>query len=137
MISYRQSQQIQEHKENVGNPNVFIEPQFKVLIQKAVDEINKKNPQILKNVSDIIGHLDKSVFGEYSSKTGSTIYVNIQKIQDEVKKQMAGRSQQEIENEISRQIQKTVLHEATHMTEYQQHKDTTEFKAEEAEKLIP
>jgi len=133
MISYREAQQ---HLENIGNQNVYIEPHFQYIIKKAVDELNQQDSNILRNVSDIIGRIDKSVFGEYSTSTSNTIYINIQRIQDEVKRKIGTTDQEQVEAEILRQIKKTIVHEATHLNEYQSTGYTSEYKPEEAEKTI-
>lgn len=134
-ISTRQAQQrIEEHQENIGSPRVAIEPQFQARIQKAVDLINQRDPQILSNVTDIIGHLDSGPFGRFTSNNPHTIYVNIQKIENELKSRLAGQPEDVIQKELDNQIVKTLMHEATHQKDVSERGYSSESGADAAEK---
>jgi hypothetical protein len=134
-LSTRQAQQkIEEHEENLGSPKVAIEPQFQARIQKAVDLINQKNPQLLRDVTDIIGHLDSGPFGRFTSSNPHTIYVNIQKIENELKSRLAGQPDDVIQKELDNQIVKTIMHEATHQKEVSERGFSSESGPDAAEK---
>jgi hypothetical protein len=131
------SQQVQEHVENVGSPRVTIEPAFAGAIQQAVDFVNKQYPELLRDVTDIFGHVDKNgLFGEYKTDSPHTIYIDIRNIENEVKKQMPSATDQERQQQIKQQIIKTLLHESTHKKEYGTSGSSSELGPEQAEKAV-
>ena len=134
-LSARRAQEkIKEHEENIGSPTVSIDPQFQARIQKAVDIINSKQPGLLKNVTDIIGHLGSGPFGRFNTGNPHTIYVNIQKIEDELKSRLGGQPEETIQQELDNQIVKTIIHEATHQKEFTERGYSTESGPDQAEK---
>ena len=134
-LSSRQAQQkIKEHNENLNSPKVSIEPQFKDRIQKAVDVVNQKNPSLLTGITDIIGGLDVGVFGRFTTQNPHTIYINIQKLENELKSRLAGQPDEVIQKELDNQIIKTLIHEATHQKEVSETGHSSESGPDAAEK---
>lgn len=137
LISFRSAQlneQPQEHTENVGSPRVAIEPAYQARIQKAVDTVNQHTPDLLREVSDIIGHMASGPFGQFTSNSPHTIFVNIPKIEQEVRSRLSGQPEETIQQEVDNQIVKTITHEATHRKEYTQQGYSSESGPEAAEK---
>jgi hypothetical protein len=126
-----QTQQ-QEHTELLGSPKVMIEP-YDGMVNDAVNIVNKSNPELLKNVSDIRINLSKGVIGEFQTDKPNTIWINIGKLESDVRAQMAGQPEETIKKEIVNQIASTIVHEATHKTEFAQTGQSTESKPEQAE----
>ena len=136
MADYGQPQQ-GEHLENVGGPKVTIEPGFQDFIQNAVDFVNSQYPDMLKEVTDIYGHVEGGgMFGEYKSDSPHSIYVDIQNIESEVRNQMQGQDEEAIKDQIKQQIIKTIVHEATHKSEYSSTGNTSEAGPEAAERAV-
>ncbi len=134
-LSIREAQQkIEEHEENLGSPHVTIEPQFQARIQKAVDLVNQKSPGLLNGITDIIGHLDSGPFGRFTTQNPHTIYVNIQKLENELKSRLAGQPDNVIQQELDNQIVKTIMHEATHQKEVTERGYSSEGGPDAAEK---
>ena len=126
-----------EHAENIGGPKVTIEPGFQDILQHAVDFVNKTYPDLLKDVTDVYGHVDKGgIFGEYKSESPHSVYVDVRNIEAEVKRQMPGVSEGEIKSQIGQQIVKTLIHEASHKKEFTQTGHTSEAGPEAAEKAV-
>ena len=136
MISFRQAQiqQVQEHTENIGSPRVAIEPAYQSRIQKAVDTVNQHTPDLLRDVTDIIGTMSSGPFGKFTSNTPHTIFVNISKIEQEVRSRLSGQSEETIQQEVDNQIVKTITHESTHRKEFEQGGYSSESGPEAAEK---
>ncbi len=129
--------QIGEHVENVGSPRVTIEPGFQSAIQRAVDFVNKQYPDLLKNVTDVYGHVDRGgIFGEYKSENPHSIYIDIKNIESEVRRQMSGQSEDAVKKQIEQQIIKTIVHESTHRHEFEGTGHTSEHGPEAAEKAV-
>lgn len=134
-LSNRHAQEkMQEHAENIGSPKVSIEPAFQSRIQKAVDIVNQHNPGLLNNITDIVGHLSSGPFGRYTSNNPHTIYVNIQKIEGELRSRLSGQPEETIQKELDNQIVKTIIHEATHQHDVEERGVSSEGNAEAAEK---
>jgi hypothetical protein len=125
-------QAVQEHKELLGTPRVSIEP-YSSMVDKAVGIVNSRNPELLRNVSDVRINLSKGVIGEYQSGSPSTIWINIGKLESDVRSKMSGQSQELIDNEMVNQISQTLIHEATHQREYSETGSTSEAGPERAE----
>ena len=118
MISRRYAQQmtqIKENMENLGSPNVSIEPEFKARIEKAVNTINQNNPGLLNDVT--VELLESGPFGRFTTTNPHTVYVNISKLESEIKSRLAGQPEDVIQQELDNQIVKTIMHEATHRKE--------------------
>jgi flavin-binding protein dodecin len=138
MISFRQAQiqqPVQEHTELVGSPRVSIEPAFAARIQRAVDIVNQHNPELLRDVTDIVGHMVSGPFGQYNTGAPHTIFVNIPKIEQEVRSKLSGQPEQAIQQEVDNQIVKTIMHEATHRKEFTEMGYSSETGPDAAEKL--
>ena len=112
---------VSEHKELVGGPQVMIEP-YNGLVSDAVAIVNKYDPQIIKDVSDIKINLSKNVIGEYQSEKdesgknkSSTIWINMGKLEGDVRAKLSGQSEEVIRQEIVNQVASTIIHERTHM----------------------
>jgi len=134
-LSTRRAQEkIKEHEENIGSPTVSIDPQYQARIQKAVDIVNSKEPGLLRNVTDIIGHLGSGPFGRFNTGNPHTIYVNIQKIEEELKNRLSGQPEETIQQELDNQIVKTIIHEATHQKEFTESGYSSESGPDQAEK---
>ena len=133
-ISSRQvrAQQTQEHTELLGSPKVMIEP-YDDMVNKAVEIVNKSNPGLLDGVSDIRINLSKGVIGEYQSNNPNTIWINIGKLEGDVRSKMQGQPEEAIQQEIVNQIASTIVHEGTHKSEYSETGFTSESKPEQAE----
>lgn len=135
ILSIRKAQQtIEEHTENIGSPRVAIEPQYQARIQKAVDLINQKSPGLLTNITDIIGQLESGPFGRFTTNNPHTIYVNIPKLESEIRSRLAGQPDDVVQKELDNQIVKTIMHEATHQKEVSQTGYSSESGADAAEK---
>lgn len=126
--------QVKEHTENIGHPTVHIESGSSDLVTKAIDLVNAKNSEALKNITDIILNLDKPVYGEYNSENLHTIYINLPKIEKTVKEKMGNNTEEEIREEIIKQIATVIIHESAHQKTYTETKSTSEFPSEQAEK---
>jgi hypothetical protein len=126
-----QTQQ-QEHTELLGSPKVMIEP-YDGMVNDAVNIVNKSNPELLKNVSDIRINLSKGVIGEFQTDNPNTIWINIGKLEGDVRAKMTGQPEEAIKKEIVNQIASTIIHEGTHKTEFAQTGHSTESKPEQAE----
>lgn len=140
-ISHRMAQiaplQQKEHTENLGSQRVTIEPGFQDAIQRAVDFVNKNYPDLLKNITDVYGHVDKGgIFGEYKSDSPNSIYVDIRNIESEVRRQMQGQPDDAIRKQIEEQIIKTLIHESTHKKEFSGTGNTSESGPEQAERAV-
>ena len=134
MISFRQAQnQIEEHEENLGSPTVSIDPEYQARIQKAVDIVNQKEPGLLSNITDIIGRLSDGPFGRFSTNNPHTIYVNIQKLESELRSRLSGQPEETIQQELDNQIVKTIIHEATHQHEFSERGYSSESGPDQAE----
>ncbi len=133
MISFRLAQ-IKEHPEFANSPRVFIDPTYQTRIQKAVDVVNQHTPELLKGVTDIIGSISGGPFGQYKTKSPGTIYVNIPKIDSEVRSKLSGQSEDVIEKEIQDQLVKVITHESKHREEFAQTGHSSEVGPEAAEK---
>ncbi len=133
-ISRRQTKiaQEQEHTELLGGPKVMIEP-YDSMVNDAVNIVNKSNPELLKQVSDIRINLSKGVIGEYQTNNPNTIWINIGKLESDVRAQMSGQPDEAIRKEIINQIASTIIHEGTHKGEFEQTGTTSESKPEQAE----
>lgn len=131
-ISFRQAQEQSEHTELLGSPRVMIEP-YSSWVDRAVNIVNAQNPELLKNVSDVRLNLSKGVIGEYQTNNPSTIWININKLESDVRAKMNGQSQEVIDNEIINQIAETIVHEATHRQEFGETGHSSEVGAERAE----
>jgi hypothetical protein len=138
MISFRQAQMAQpaqeEHTDLIGSPRVSIEPAFAARIQKAVDMVNQHNPELLRDVTDIVGHMISGPYGQFNTGSPHTIFVNIPKIEQEVRSKLSGQSEQAIQQEVDNQIVKTIMHEATHRKEFTEHGFSSETGPDAAEK---
>ena len=132
LVAFQNGQE--EHIENVGSPNVTIEPAYQGLIQRAVDFVRNKFPRLLENVSDIYGSVENSgVFGEYQTDKPHSISVDIRRIEDEVRNKLQGMGEEDIRLEIEKQIVSTLIHEATHLNEFSDHGQSSESGPEQAE----
>jgi len=135
-ISRRQTktaeEQAQEHTELLGSPRVMIEP-YDGMVNDAVNIVNKSNPELLKQVSDIRINLSKGVIGEYQTGNPNTIWINIGKLESDVRAKMQGQPDEAIRQEIINQIASTLVHEATHKGEFDSTGSSSESKPEQAE----
>ncbi len=114
------TQEEQEHIENVGAPNVFIEPAFQSALQQAVDFVKQQYPDLLQDVTDIAGHIDtgEHLFGRFQTSQPHTIFVDIHKIEEEVRRQLGNVPEEQIREEVQNQIVMTIVHESTHKKEH-------------------
>ena len=130
-LSYTDSNE--EHLENLGTTRVEIVPPNKY-VSDAVEELQKAKPNVLLNITVIRTDLNKDVFGEYSSDEPHTIFLNMNKLINEVKTELAGATQQEIEKQIEFQTAVVTSHESGHQQAYtEQNKNTSEAPAEAKE----
>lgn len=125
----------EEHTENIGGPNVAIEPAYQGALQKAVDYVRQNYPDLLNDVSDIVGHIDSGerLFGRFETGMPHTIAVNIQDIENEVRTQLANATEEQIRKTILEEIVKTIVHEATHKVEHDTAGTSNEDGPERAE----
>lgn len=130
-ISYREGQV--EHPELIGTTQVSVEPHDS-RVDQAIQVIAQKRPDLLKNITVVRTDLNKNVYGEYNSSTPNTIYLNLKKIEESVRNNMQGQSDEAIEKEITNQISLTAVHESGHQTAYTSSKNTSEQPAEEQER---
>ena len=130
-LSYTDSNE--EHLENLGTTRVEITPSNSY-VSDAVAELQKAKPNILLNIAVIRTDLNKDVFGEYSSDAPHTIYLNMNKLINEVKSELTGATAKEIEKQIEFQTAIVASHESGHQQAYtEQNKNTSEAPAEAKE----
>jgi hypothetical protein len=126
-----------EHLENIGGPKVTIEPAFQSMIQNAVNFVNNKYPDLLRDVTDVFGHVeDGGVFGEFKTTKPHSIFINIRDIESKVRQVLQGHDENAIKKEIENQIIKTLIHESTHRKEFGDTGYSTESGPEQAEKAV-
>lgn len=125
--------EVQEHTELLGSPRVSIEP-YSSMVDKAVNIVNSKNPELLKNVSDVRINLGKNVIGEYQTNNPNTVWINIAKLESDVRSKMDGQPDDVINGEIVNQIAQTLIHEAQHRKEFGETGHSSETGPEMAEK---
>ena len=124
----------QEHVENIGSPNVHIESGANQIIQEAVELVKSKNPEALTNITDIIVHLDKPIYGEFNSSKEHSIFINFPKIEQEAKSKLQGQSEDKIKEAMVKAVASVIIHESTHQRRFTENNDTSEAPAEQAEK---
>ncbi len=129
------AQKVKENVENLGTTKVTIEPANEYA-QAAYDLLASKTPEILTGIANIRTDLQKDVFGEYSSDIEHTVFINMKKIEEEVRSKLAGKSDEEIKNEIIRQAALVISHEDGHLHAYTERKDSSEAPAEQKEKEV-
>jgi len=131
---YKRAQKV-EHPELIGTTRVSIEP-FDTKVDNAVRIMEQKRPDLLRNVTTIKTNFNKDAYGEYSSSTPNTVYINLKKIEDFVRNNMQNQSQDAIEREIVNQIMLTVSHESGHQMAYTSAKNISEQPAEKIEQEL-
>jgi len=79
--------------------------------------------------------MDTTSFGQFSEANPHTVFVNIQKIEEEVRRQLQSENvtEEQIQHEVDSQIVKTIVHEATHKAELHDTGNTSEAGPEQAE----
>jgi hypothetical protein len=125
----------QEHTELIGGPQVMIEP-YNSMVNDAVAIVNRTNPELLKQISDIRINLSKGVIGEYQSDSPNTIWINMGKLEGDVRAQLSGQPEETIKQEMINQIASTIIHEGTHKGEFDQTGFSSESKPEQAEEAF-
>ena len=123
--------QTEENLSNVGSSNVAVEPSS-AYVSKAIDLLKSNTPEVLNNITDIKTVLDKDVYGEYNSQFPHTVFINLGKIERDVRAKLGG----EAEEEIVRQIAIVIGHESGHQHAYTQSQTTSEAPAEQKEKEV-
>jgi len=125
-----------EHLENKGRPSIFIQPGAGNVVSVAVDELSKLQPGALNDITDIIIDNQNGAFGTYASDRPSTVYLNLSKIESEVRSMLSGDSEEDIQKELLSQVMQTILHEATHEHVYQTTQSTSETEPERKEEEL-
>lgn len=131
----RIAEKVKEDMENLGTSKVTIEPSNKYA-QEAYDLLASKTPEILTGITNIRTDLNKDVFGEYSSDSEHTVFLNMKKIENEVRSKLSGQSEDDIKAEIIRQTALVISHEDGHLHAYTERKDSSEFPAEQQEQEV-
>jgi hypothetical protein len=121
-----------EHTELLNTPKVMIEP-FSSYVDEASKIVNQTNPGLLDNISDIRINLSKGVFGEYESSSPSTVWINMGKLESEVRSKLSGQSEGAIRQEIINQVAETIVHESQHKKEFETSGASSEAGPERAE----
>ena len=89
---------------------------------------------MLSGVTDIIGHVGNIPFGRFTTSNPHTIYVNIQKLESELRSRLSGQPEETIQQELDNQIVKTIMHEATHQKEFTERGFSSESGPDQKEK---
>lgn len=102
---------------------IVIDPQLKGRIEKAVENIYKNNPNLLRSVEYIYA-LHSGVLGEWRSSEPTAIYINLDLIEQQVEKAVqqgvsadqanTDAIKQAIEQAVQEQTEATVVHETEH-----------------------
>lgn len=129
------AQKVQENVENLGTTKVTIEPSNEYA-QAAYDLLAEKTPEILTGIANIRTDLSKDVFGEYSSESKHTVFLNMKKIEAEVRSKLSSKTEDEIKQEIIRQAALVISHEDGHLHAYTERKDSSEAPADQKEKEV-
>lgn len=128
----------------IDSPNVKIDPALQGSIKDAIEDLKKINPNIFVGVSDIV--VGSEALGSVSSKSPTTINLNLNKIKQEVQKSMprelkpgSTEYKKALEDAIKKQVELTIEHERAHIADYDS--DTGRFPhgegiAEQAEKSL-
>jgi hypothetical protein len=138
-ISMREAQaenEAGEHMEHKGRPTVYIAPSAGNIVQKAVDELSSLQPGALNEITDIIIDNQDGAFGTYASDKPHTVYLNLSKIESEVRKMLGSSSGENYDKEMLSQVMQTILHEATHEKVYQSTNSTSEAEPERKEEEL-
>jgi hypothetical protein len=119
----------------VDSPNIIIEP-VEPLLQKAVDQLKKLDPNYFKGVRKIVVK-DESVYGHVESGPGkdpTIIYLNLPRIKREITQQAKSANPNAPNNVIDDAIVKaladTIAHERGHIGTYAPGKDFSGFGGE-------
>jgi len=129
------AQAIEEKKENVGTAQVTVEPANNN-VDKAIQKIRENSPEIITPLTNIRTDLNKDIFGEFSSEHEHTVFLNVPKIENEVRTKLEGSSEDDIQTEIINQIALVISHEFGHQHAYTNNGDTSEAPAEQKEKEV-
>jgi len=124
--------QTKEKLENIGSTTVCVEPANRY-VSEAVEMLQRNNPDVLHDITDIRTDLDKGVYGEYIPDSPHSVHLNMTKIESKVKSELSGQPQQDIDIEIVRQTAMVISHESGHQHGYTNYKDTSEAPAEQRE----
>ena len=119
---YKLAQQLDEAF--VQGPSVQVDPALGAQVQDAVNELKKADPNIFKGIGKITV-LTGGPFGMVTSKDPSTVQINLNKIKQEVQKQMGGtyspsnpEHKKAFDEAVKRSIVETVSHEAAHTKDF-------------------
>jgi len=109
----------------LGTTQVIIDPQLQSRIQQAIDDIRQTNPDVLKDITHIYALHGKSNFGEWRSDDPHAIFLNMDRLEQEVERQLkqglpaeviqSDVVKQEIERAIREQTGKVMVHEHAHV----------------------
>ena len=119
---YKLAQQLDEAF--IQGPSVQVDPALGAQVQDAVNELKKADPNIFKGIGKITV-LTGGPFGMVTSKDPSTVQINLNKIKQEVQKQMGGtynpsnpEHKKAFDEAVKRSIVETVSHEAAHTKDF-------------------
>jgi hypothetical protein len=121
--------------ENAGTPKIAVEP-ANSNVEKALESIRESAPEIITPLTDIRTDLDKDVFGEFSSEHTHTLFLNVPKIEREVRDKLEGATEEAIQEEIVKQMALVMSHEYGHQHAYTNNGDTSEAPAEKKEEEV-
>lgn len=100
----------------ISGPQVRIEP-MESLIDEAVKRLKQIDPNYFVGVSKIISGQEAN-YGHISSDNVDVIHVNYPRIKAEVTQKMSGASQEDINEEIIKQLVGTIGHEKGHNKDF-------------------
>lgn len=119
-LLYKQCQKYaQVADQEVSSPQIRVEP-ADALVQKAVEKLKQTDPSYFVGVRSIVVDTGPA-FGHVSSGEGqdpTIIHINLAKIRSEVQSKLGSAPQDQIMNEIVRQIAIVIGHEKGHVKSY-------------------
>jgi len=130
--STKMSRVAKEKTDNVGTNQVEVEPENDD-VDKAVQKIKEKEPEIIMPLSKIETDLDKDMFGEFTSDNLHTVSLNTPKIENKVEEVLKNATDEEIQKELIDQIALVISHESGHQEAYTDDGDTSEAPANKKE----
>lgn len=109
----------QQADTELSSPQIRVEP-ADTIIQKAVEKLKQIDPSYFVGVRKIV--VDSgSGYGHVQSGNGSdpaVIHINLSRIKSEIQAKATGASQQQLEEEMVRQVAIVIAHEKGHIKSF-------------------
>jgi hypothetical protein len=103
----------------LASPSVVVEP-ADTIIQQAVDKLKSINPSYFVGVRKIVVDTGQG-YGHVAAGGGNdpaVIHINLSRIKSEVSSKMSGANQEQMQQEMVRQVASTIAHEKGHVASY-------------------